>query len=278
MTILISEELTILDIIDRLLYVMAEKNISQKKICDALNISGSTFATWKQKHRNPPSEYIYRICEVIGVSANYLLNGDEIQQISQQIKYETPKLHNYRWDFPENTEIDKKYNKVCYALHMLHGSMKANALLSAIELPEDKPTNISSTAIKWLSDKSKTLYLFFDDAENVIKTGKTSPADIEAWAFTKGYYGIEDPKLLREDYPEMKKWDKNYAYLLTLAVEQYIKFDYFAEIFDEFSRFPNEQADLMAYIRRGIDDFVCARERRLKRQNEDKNAQKEETA
>lgn len=77
---------------------------------------------------------------------------------------------------------------------------------------------------------------------------------------------------------QFKKMADTIAVHSNLDAGQSLKLEYIAEIFDEFSRFTNEQADLMAYIRRGIDDFVCARERRLKRQNEYKNAQKEETA
>lgn len=276
MSVLISEELKILDIIDRLLYVMAEKNISQKKICDALNISGSTFATWKQKHRNPPSEYIYRICEAVGVSANYLLNGDEIQQISQQIKYEMPKLHNYRWDFLENAEIDKKYNKVCYALHMLHGSMKANAMLSAVGLPEDKSVNIDDTVLKWLADKSKTITDFF--IEGNFEIGKSDAESLKKLAQGYTYYGAYDSESLRTDYPEMKKWDENFAYLFNLAIEESINSEYITEIFEAFRCYPNEHADLMAYIRQGIYNFEEARQKRLDRRNASINAQKEETA
>lgn len=258
-----------MNISQRIIWELDRQGKKQKDLSVFTGISTSAISAWNKNNSQPASDKLALIADFLDVSLDYLITGQE--------KGTEPNLYNYRWDFPENTEIDKKYNKVCYALHMLHGSMKANALLSAIELP-DQPTNISHAAIKWLSDKSKTLYLFFDDAENFIETGKTSPADIEAWAFTKGFHGIEDPKALREEYPEMEKWDKNYAYLLPLAVEQYIKFDYFAEIFDEFSRFPNEHADLMAYIRQGIDNFEEARQKRLDRRKASMNAQKEETA
>ncbi len=76
----------------------------------------------------------------------------------------------------------------------------------------------------------------------------------------------------------MKKWDENFAYLFNLAVEESTNSEYITEIFEAFRCYPNEHADLMAYIRQGIDNFEEARQKRLDRRNASMNAQKEETA
>lgn len=65
------------DILQRIVEVMKDKGLKDKDLCDYAGIKQSTFATWKQKGRDPKSEYYAAIAEFLGVSTNYILNGEE---------------------------------------------------------------------------------------------------------------------------------------------------------------------------------------------------------
>lgn len=233
---------------------------------------GTANGTFWKNGSSPSSDVVIQFSEFLNVSTDYLLKGEETQHTSSK---ET-KLHSYRWNFMENTELDKFYNKVIYALNMLHGSMKANAMLSAVGLPADKSVNIDDTVLKWLADKSQTKTDFFTDGH--FETGKLDVQSLKRLAEGYTYYGVQGSESLRADYPEMRTWDENYVYLFNVAVEESTNSEYIAEIFEAFKCYPNEHADLMAYIRQGIDNFEEARKKRLDRRNASMNAQKEETA
>lgn len=252
-------------ITERIFVELSQKNISQKDFAAKINVNEKTVSAWKKNNSLPPSDKISEISDCLGVTLDYLITGQE--------KGKVLKLHKYRWNFSESTEADKLYNKVSYALHMLHGSLKANAMMSAVGLPADEPGDIDALVLEWLADKSHTMTSFF--TEGRFETGKSDVKCLKDLAVGHDYYNSKDTKA---DYPEMKKWDENYVYLFNLAVEETTNAEYITEIFEEFSRYPNEHADLMAYIRQGIANFETDRQKRLDRRNAAMNAQKEETA
>lgn len=68
------------DTIQRITELMKERGLKDKDLCEYANIKQSTFATWKQKGRNPKPEYLPDIAEFLGVSEKYLLTGEEITE------------------------------------------------------------------------------------------------------------------------------------------------------------------------------------------------------
>ena len=209
---------------------------------------GTANGTFWKNGSSPSSDVVIQFSEFLNVSTDYLLKGEETQHTSSK---ET-KLHSYRWNFMEN------------------------AMLSAVGLPADKSVNIDDTVLKWLADKSQTKTDFFTDGH--FETGKLDVQSLKRLAEGYTYYGVQGSESLRADYPEMRTWDENYVYLFNVAVEESTNSEYIAEIFEAFKCYPNEHADLMAYIRQGIDNFEEARKKRLDRRNASMNAQKEETA
>lgn len=65
-----------MEIIDRILLLLKEKNKTQADLCEHLNVNPSVFSTWKKRGTIPPSKYIIRICEYLGVSFTYLMYGE----------------------------------------------------------------------------------------------------------------------------------------------------------------------------------------------------------
>lgn len=253
-----------MDISQRIIMELEKQGKKQKDLSEFAGISTSAISAWNKNNTQPASDKLSLIADFLNVSLDYLVTGEE--------KGKTPKLHKYRWNFEEVTETDKLYNRVCYAIHMLHGKMRASAMLSAIGLSSDKPDSISEMALQWLSEKCKTTRIFFTDG--YFETGKSDFKSLTEVAEDFSYYRGD----FDSESSEVKKWEENYAYLFYLAVSESTNAEYVAEVFEDFSRYPNEQADLMAYIRQGIANFEDARQKRLDRRNAEMNAQKEETA
>ncbi len=59
---------------------MEEKRISQKELCDALNIKTSTFSNWKVRQTDPPVKYIMPICNYLNVSYTDLIAQIEVEE------------------------------------------------------------------------------------------------------------------------------------------------------------------------------------------------------
>ncbi|MDD2214238.1 MAG: helix-turn-helix domain-containing protein [Oscillospiraceae bacterium] len=53
-------------------------SMDQKTLWQELQISASTGAGWRSKHRMPPTFICLKIAQVLGVSLEYLLTGQEI--------------------------------------------------------------------------------------------------------------------------------------------------------------------------------------------------------
>ena len=69
-----------MDINKRLFSTMKQKKITQEEIAKALNTSQSVVAGWKNRGTVPSMEYLPTMCEVLGVSWEYLVTGEETEQ------------------------------------------------------------------------------------------------------------------------------------------------------------------------------------------------------
>jgi transcriptional regulator with XRE-family HTH domain len=85
-----------MDIIDNLIKILREKHLSMADLTKFLELSSSTTSNWKTKHRNPPSEYILRICEFLNISPDELLSGNKKTSSSQSSEDEEKILELYR--------------------------------------------------------------------------------------------------------------------------------------------------------------------------------------
>ncbi len=80
-----------MEIIERLFLIMEEKNIKASELAKHLNINQSVVSTWKSRLKNPPSEMIIPICELIDIEPYYLLTGNNIENKSNN---ELEELYN----------------------------------------------------------------------------------------------------------------------------------------------------------------------------------------
>jgi len=65
-----------------------EKGVTQQEAAKALGFSFSTFRNWMSKNVNPPLMYANRISKYLGVSLEYLINGqgkDDISKTQEEV-------------------------------------------------------------------------------------------------------------------------------------------------------------------------------------------------
>lgn len=63
-------------IIERILGEMEHQGKRAVDLARVLDVRTSVTSTWKKYNRNPPAEYLSRICEFLNVSAEWLLTGN----------------------------------------------------------------------------------------------------------------------------------------------------------------------------------------------------------
>lgn len=79
-------EVLFMEIIERILKTLDEKDKKAVELCRLLSIQQSTFSSWKTRKKNPPAEYLKTIADFLGVSLDYLITGKE----AAPKKYTTP--------------------------------------------------------------------------------------------------------------------------------------------------------------------------------------------
>lgn len=114
-------------IIQRIERLMFEKKLKDKDLCDLLNVSQSTYSTWKAEGRNPKSEYISKIAQFLNVSERYLLTGEsDILKADEMTKEVLEKKGGLYFKFAQTaneldlSEDDLDYIIETYKLHKKH--------------------------------------------------------------------------------------------------------------------------------------------------------------
>lgn len=62
---------------DRIFELVKKRKITQAQLANALAITQSTVATWKQRGTIPPMSYTFKLAEILDTSAEYLITGEE---------------------------------------------------------------------------------------------------------------------------------------------------------------------------------------------------------
>lgn len=73
---------------EKIFAVLRERGMSQKEFSEMTGISQSTISEWKSKRTNPTSEKIMSICQVLGVTPEWLLSGtDAVGERSKELSW-----------------------------------------------------------------------------------------------------------------------------------------------------------------------------------------------
>ena len=92
---------------ERIFELMKAKKITQAELAEALGITQPSVGNWKTRGTTPPMEYLPTICEVLGVSWEYLVTGEETEQ-----HFTSEELHlveQFRKVLPEGQKNIQRY-------------------------------------------------------------------------------------------------------------------------------------------------------------------------
>ena len=230
----------------------------------SLNISTSKLTAWK-KGSMPSSEWVILISEALGVSIEYLLTGKDTSSV--------PEFRQYHSDYPETDEISKRYNIICKVMRLIHGKKKAFAILSAINLPNDKPVAFSKAQIAYLGYKTYINENFFYDE----KLSECDPKQLEKQmlAYAKKEADYEDIGQLKQVCPEAEAWEKNYKYLYFQAMQIGVNMTVFEEIAGTLSLFSNdEQVEIKAFFEDAVERYEDKIKKRMAQEFDDISAER----
>jgi len=115
-----------MDILNRMLEIMKEKNIKNADLAEFLGINRSVVSTWKSRSTNPPIEYTVRICELLDISFEFYLTGKN--NTFELTDDEKKLINNYRQCTPE-----RKSNIQIMTKDAAEASQKYNDLAITIE-------------------------------------------------------------------------------------------------------------------------------------------------
>ena len=90
-----------MDIINRIIYILTNKNLKQSDLCNYLNIKYNVFTTWKTRGTEPPTKYLNQICEFLDISIDYLLTGKE-KSTPTNLSEDVQELISYYNELPES--------------------------------------------------------------------------------------------------------------------------------------------------------------------------------
>lgn len=62
---------------ERLFELLELQGISQYRFAKELGVSTSRVSQWKSRKSNPPTNLLYKISQILGVSMEYLLTGED---------------------------------------------------------------------------------------------------------------------------------------------------------------------------------------------------------
>ena len=69
-----------MEICDRIFSTLEKKDKMAADLCKFLDIQSSTMSTWKTRKKDPPAKYMKKISIFLGVSLEWLLTGEELEQ------------------------------------------------------------------------------------------------------------------------------------------------------------------------------------------------------
>ncbi len=106
---------------ERINLLCKENGITGKELGEKLGLKKSPLTDWKNKKSKPTIDQIITICEIFAVSANYLLFGKEINNLTQE---EQKIIDAYRQADPAEQNIIRKILDTTENIEKLKQSIK----------------------------------------------------------------------------------------------------------------------------------------------------------
>lgn len=91
-----------MDIINRILDILAAKGLKQADLCNYIGIKYNVFTTWKTRGTEPPTKFLIQICDFLDVTPYYLLTGKEK---SSSLPEDELELLTYYKELPEREQM-----------------------------------------------------------------------------------------------------------------------------------------------------------------------------
>lgn len=108
-------------VIDKILKLTAERNISNRKLTIDLGISNSAISEWKKGKAKPSLEAVVKIAKYFGVSTDYLLleeqvNPETVAHKKEILKPDSEIEENEQQELPHNIKLSAEEEKLleCY--------------------------------------------------------------------------------------------------------------------------------------------------------------------
>lgn len=79
-------------------FARKQNNISQEELANKLNVSRQSVSLWETNQTYPTLDKLQQLCEVLKVSANFLLGKEELKDvkiINQKLINDEKKKNNY---------------------------------------------------------------------------------------------------------------------------------------------------------------------------------------
>lgn len=151
-----------MDICQRLNNIIKERKITQKEICQNINVIESKLSYWLNKSKSIPAEYIIPISNYLNISPYFLLTGEEYTPDNKIVLSveETKIIKEYRYlSDKSKTEIRSTLNHL-YDMEM---QMEASSELAVptISIPHSL-FKVSAGVGEWLPEESWDTILILD--------------------------------------------------------------------------------------------------------------------
>ena len=92
--------------------LLEERNLTPYKVHKATGISTATLSDWKNGRSTPKMDKLKKIADFLGVSVDYLMNGEEPKEESYYLDKDAAEIANFLHNNPEYRVLFDSSRKV----------------------------------------------------------------------------------------------------------------------------------------------------------------------
>lgn len=233
------------------------KGMSPNGVCKELGLSNATATHWKNG-KQPSKKTLALLSEYFSVSPEYLMAGVDLNAVASADTFEN---NEYSWSNEPKSETEYRYNAAIRAVAILHGNEKGYAMLSAIRLPADKPTELTKAQKEYLAFKSGTNAEFFDDDDLLVCSPEELTEKAESYRFDLDYRSLYE---LKKDYPEAEQWDNLFRTKYINVAQKKVDMTCLESVIDTLSGYRNEeQYKILAMFLSAVEKYEEQKHRKV---------------